>query len=209
LLITAGHGFGFVASASAAGLERVPWPAFAAQVALGGWLLFAEESPGHARSGASAAFALFVLGTMAALPPRLGRMLNDRQFVEKSSAEVTTTRGIFDVERCLPKTSTIYHSEIGVPGLVLPEARIVDLAGLMSRSIALERSRFDAYCARDRPAVVFLPHRNYAEQNREIVASACLRGYARVIGRSSSPLYVRNDLVNDFERCARDVARFR
>ncbi|HVR18457.1 MAG TPA: hypothetical protein VMS65_02130, partial [Polyangiaceae bacterium] len=108
-----------------------------------------------------------------------------------------------------PNVSTLYHSEIGVPGLVLPHARIVDLAGLMSRSIALDRPRFDAYCSRDRPEVVFLPHRNYAEQNREIAASACLRGYTRVIGRSSSPLYVRNDLAAAFDGCARDVARFR
>jgi hypothetical protein len=209
LALAVAHGFGIVASASSSPLERIPWQAFLAELVLAGWLVLSGEAKRGDGATGSVAFALFLLGIVVALPPRRAELANDRELVVKSSAEVTTTRGIFDVERCLPAAATVYHSEIGVPGLVLPRARIVDLAGLMSREIALERPPFDAYCSRDRPEAIFLPHRNYVEQNREIVASACLREYTRVVRRSSSPLYVRNDLVAAFGSCARDVAAFR
>jgi len=135
--------------------------------------------------------------------------LSDDDFVARSSAEVTTVRGLDDVARCLPGVHTLYHSEIGVPGLVLPNARIVDFAGLMSTDIALGRVRFDDLCLRDRPEAIFLPHKNYVRQNREVAESRCLGAYTEVVRRSSSPLYVRSDLVPRFLSCATDIAAWR
>jgi hypothetical protein len=208
LAFVAAHRFGLLATAHAASLERIAWPAFAVSLVLAGWLALSEETGGRGGARAEFALALYLLGLLAALPPRAGRLLDDRAFVERSSAEVTTTRGIFDVERCLPKDATVYHSEVGVPGIVLPGARIVDLAGLMSREIALGRPTFDALCGRERPQAIFLPHRNYVERNREVLASDCIAFYTRVVQRSSSPLYVRKDLARNFLGCARDVGRY-
>lgn len=118
------------------------------------------------------------------------------------TAEVTSFRGIFDVKRCLPELSTMYHSEVGVPGLLFPDARLVDLAGLQSESLFREPSTFDAACAADRPEALFLPHQNYASLNERIQTSKCLENYLRVVERSSSPLYVRADLAPRFLACA-------
>jgi hypothetical protein len=140
--------------------------------------------------------------------PARAALLSDRAFVARSSAEVTTTRGLYDVARCLPHVARVYHTEIGVVGLVLPRARVVDLAGLMSKRIALEHPPFDEYCLVDRPEVLFLPHKNYAELNREIERGACIRQYTQMTRRSSSPLYVRSDLAPRFLACASDIPRF-
>lgn len=199
---------GVVSTGRSPALDRVGWAAYLAHGAIAGWLWFSGELAEAKRPALLGAFSLFVLGVVAAQRPRWGPILSDRRFLEKSSAAVTTTRGIFDVERCLPSTKTLYHSEIGVPALVLPDARVVDLVGLMSRDIALEQPKFDTYCRRERPEVIFLPHKNYATLNQEIQASACLGDYTRMVRQSSSPLFVRNDLAPAFRDCARDVVQW-
>lgn len=190
-------------------LERVPVIAYVAQLALACCACFEAELTSQLRGAALPALAsLSLFMSVAGRPPRRGLLLNDEQFLARSSASVTTTRGIYDLARCLPLRN-LYHSEIGVPGLVLPRVRIVDLAGLMSEELALQHPAFDAYCGRDRPEALYLPHKTYIEQNREIAASVCLRSYTRVISRSASPLYVRNDLLVRFQSCARDAPRWR
>ncbi|HLV65472.1 MAG TPA: hypothetical protein VKY73_06655 [Polyangiaceae bacterium] len=159
-------------------------------------------------TGAWLVGALLVACGVSWLPPRVPRALADRGFVERAAQGVTTVRGLFDVEACLPSNIHVYHSEIGVPGVVLPAARITDLAGLMSNELTFERPRLDALCRRDRPEVLFLPHRVYAAANRELMQGECLRGYTRVVDASSSPLYVRSDLVAPFLACARTIWPF-
>jgi hypothetical protein len=124
----------------------------------------------------------------------------------QQASEVTTLRGLFDVERCLPRDVTVYHSEMGAPGLALPDARLVDLAGLLSIVPApADADGFERMCAADRPAAIFLPHKNYAEQQRAIRQSRCLTNYVRAVRRSSSPLHVRRDLWPSFRECATEV----
>ncbi len=208
MAIVAAYVAGVVSTTRSLPLERVGWMAYLAHFSIAGWLWFSDEVAEAGRPALFGAYLLFALGLIGAQLPRWGPILADRRFLEKSSRVVTTTRGIFDVERCLPNTKTLYHSEIGVPALVLPDARVVDLVGLMSKDIALERPSFDTYCRRERPEVIFLPHKNYAALNEEIGASACLRDYTRMVRQSSSPLHVRNDLAPAFRRCARDVAEW-
>lgn len=153
--------------------------------------------------------ALPVAGVLVATPMRMGPVLRDDDYLIRASAEVTSFRGLADVVRCMPGIRQVYHSEIGVVGLALPEARVLDLVGLMSPALALGHPPFDRYCLRDRPEAVFLPHRNYTALNREIVASACLRSYVRVVRLSSSPLYIRDDLAPAFLACARDTEPWR
>lgn len=155
-----------------------------------------------------ALLAVPLLALRFSVPCKWPHELSDRRFLARSSAEVTTVRGLDDVARCLPDVHTLYHSEIGVPGLVLPNARIVDFAGLMSKDIAFGHASFDELCLRDRPEAIFLPHKNYVRQNREVTESRCLRAYSEVVRRSSSPLYVRSDLAPRFLSCATSVARW-
>jgi hypothetical protein len=128
---------------------------------------------------------------------------SDTLLVEKAIDRFTTARGIRAVRACLPEPLTLYHSEIGIPGLLFPRSRVVDLAGLMDRELARGGVDLGARCQRDRPEVFFLPHRNYKRQRELILASTCLRDYRLVVEKSSSPLYIRNDLVDDFVACAR------
>jgi hypothetical protein len=197
---------GLISSSKSSALEEVRWPAYTAQLLLAGWLVFSRELVAAERPSSAIALVLFVAGVFTSFLPRNIALLRDREFLKRSSAMVTTTRGIFDIERCLPPTLTVFHSEIGVPGLVLPNARVVDLVGLMSREIAIERPLFETLCSRERPEAIFLPHRNYMKLNAE--ASACLANYTRMVRHSSSPLYVRKDLAPGFSRCSRDVARW-
>jgi hypothetical protein len=158
------------------------------------------------------ALALGVLPLVALLTsssPRWARFLSDEEYAWRSTSEVTSFRGLGDLVRCIPELRQLYHSEIGVVGVVLPKARIVDLVGLMSKEIAFSDPRFDDYCLRDLPEAIFLPHRNYAELNREIAGSSCIRRYTRVTNKSSSPLYVRSDLAGPFQACSVETARWR
>jgi hypothetical protein len=207
--LAAGYVCHVLASRDSDALERVLLPAYLAQVALAVCACFPEPlATALGRAQVPALGLLALLQSAACRPPRLGALYDDSQFLARSSAEVTTTRGLFELRRCVP-LRTVYHSEIGVPGLVLPNVRVVDLAGLMSKTLALEHPHFDVYCLSERPEAIFLPHKTYAEQNREILGSECLREYTRVIRESSSPLYVRSDLLPAFERCARDVEPWR
>lgn len=208
-VLAAGYALQLLPSRADGALEGLRASAYVTPAALAACACFERELTSHFRRFHLAAVAGLALAlSIAAHPPRRSAVLNDDQFLTRSIASVTTTRGLFDVARCLP-LHNLYHSEIGVPGLVLPGVRIVDLAGLMSEELALEHPPFDAYCSRDRPEALYLPHKTYAEQNREIAASRCLRDYTRVISQSSSPLYVRNDLASRFRSCAQDTARWR
>jgi hypothetical protein len=208
--IGVGYLTGFVESGSASALERVPATAYLAQLFLGVLLYgrVSESPPLSAQAVSFASSGALLVSTFFLRPPHAIRAeLDDRAFLRRASAEVTTTRGLFEVRRCLPNAQTLYHSEIGIPGLVLPDWRIVDLVGLMSKSLARGRPPFDDYCLRDRPAALFLPHKAYRALNAEIRASACLRGYTLAVRDSSSPLYIRNDLSAAFNQCRRDPWR--
>jgi hypothetical protein len=142
---------------------------------------------------------------LCAFPPRLPGPVSDLDYLQRYAADGTTLRGLWDVKACIPEPLHLYHSEIGVPGLVLANSKVTDLGGLMSRQATLAPRPFDEMCLGDRPEALFLPHRNYAALNREIASGRCLRGYTRVVDRSSSPLFIRSDLVSDFLACARTI----
>ncbi len=124
----------------------------------------------------------------------------DEALAEALAAEVSSWRGLEQLARCLGGRVHLYHSEIGVPGQRLPEARITDLGGLMSPELTLGGADFETICRRDRPEAIFLPHRNYRVLNAQIRAGSCISGYRRVTGRGSSPLFIRADKIAQF-RC--------
>lgn len=123
---------------------------------------------------------------------------DDDALVATLRNQVTSWRGAEQLQRCLPPDLHLFHSEIGVLGLMFPDAHITDLGGLMSPELTRGGGDLDALCRERRPDAFFLPHRNYRALNAGIAASHCLEGYTRVVEKSSSPLYLRDDLLDAY-----------
>jgi len=183
-------------------LTVLPWPVYVMVVV--GWSV-ALVWPGR---GVAVAACLLV-GTAAWIPPEDPELRSDADVMFRHNREVTTVRGVFDVARCLPAGSTVYHSEMGVPGLVLYRMSVIDQAGLLSRDVAMGGRPFQTRCAQERPEAIFLPHRNYRALNAEIADSACIRDYVRIVERSSSALHVRADLAEGFLQCGTEYREWR
>ena len=177
-------------------LAGIPWPAYAATIAAAALVFLV---PRRYLLGIP-----LLVGVVAWRPPHPVFVLSDDKMLRRHGSEVTTVRGVWDVHRCLPDAKAVYHSEMGVTGLVLADTRVVDLAGIVSRP-----EPFEEACARDRPEAIFLPHKNYEVLNARIAASACFADYRRAIDRSSSPLHIRADLYDDFMHCAAEAHRWR
>ena len=170
-----------------------------------GWMVLLLGARLHAGVAAALVAVPLAIGAVRGLPPVKLRMPTDEQLVARYVDSVTTVRGLRTVRACMPEPLHLYHTEIGVPGVWFPRSRITDMAGLMDVDIALHGMDFEARCRRDRPEVIFLPHRSYRSLRRQIAAGTCLRDYRRVVRDSSSPLYVREDLAPELLACARGV----
>lgn len=200
--LVAGYVGGWAPNAEGFFLTTIGWPAYAGVVL--GWVLLARWP-----SQGVVVAAAVGLGTAAWLPPTDVGLRPDPDVMHWHGRQVTTTRGVFDVARCLPEGSTVYHSEMGVPGLVLYRMRVVDLVGLLSRDVALRGPNFQERCAQERPEAIFLPHRNYRTLNERIQSSACFADYVRIVDKSSSALHVRADLAPRFLACGTEYKEWR
>lgn len=149
--------------------------------------------------------ALIVAPAVAALVawPRQLELPSDDAYLARQTSHVTVYRGLDTLRACFGDAIHVYHSEVGLPGRRFRRGKVTDLAGLLSPARVFGTTTFDAGCQADRPDAIFLPHRNYRDLNREIRASACLRGYDEVVRRSNSPLFVRRDRVEAYRACAR------
>ena len=195
-----------LAGGAGAGLAVGP---VSASVCLVYWALAAWTSLARACVAplqGSVAVALALLSAIAGRPPTRLAVPSDRQLIVQQAREVTTLRGLFAVERCLGPSPTVFHSELGATGVLLLDATVVDLAGILSVD-AVGPGAFERLCRRHRPQAIFLPHKGYAGLNAEAQRSPCFEGYVRVVERSSSPLHVRRDLAPGFLRCADQMRR--
>ena len=184
-------------------ISRAPLPLYLGYA--GGWAVLLFGARLHAGAAAALVAVPLALGAVRGLPPTAFGLPADEVLIARYIDGITTVRGLRTVRACIPEPLRMYHTEIGVPGVWFPRSTITDMAGLMDQDIALHGMDFDARCLRDRPEVVFLPHRNYKALRSQIAAGTCLRGYRKVVRESSSPLYVRSDLVPGFLECARGV----
>ncbi len=175
-------------------LKALPWPTYVAVVA-GAVVAFRWPTRGW-RVGLP-----LLAGTLAWLPLEAPAVRSDVEVLTRHNRELTTTRGVFDVARCLPPGSTVYHSEMGITGMVLYRMRVVDMVGLLSLDVAMGGLRFEERCAADRPEAIFLPHRSYRALNAEVTSAACFDDYVRIVDQSSSALHVRSDLATEFRSC--------
>ncbi len=140
---------------------------------------------------------LVVIGLVISQPKVTTTDLSDDGAVAGLRDMVSSWRGLKKAHTCLGSDLHVYHSEIGVPGHYF--SRITDLGGLMNTETHAG-TRFEEMCLRDQPDLLFLPHRNYRNLNKEILQGNCIKQYKRVVKRSSSPLYVRKDLLPQY-RC--------
>ena len=174
---------------------------YAAYVLAAGAMLWRGRWAAHVQHRGA---ALVIIGIVASQPSLPSQSLSDSASVARLRDLVTSWRGLERATDCLGTDLHVYHSEIGVPGFYF--ARVTDLGGLMNKE-AHQGVRFEEMCLRDRPELLFMPHRNYKELNAEIRRGACLRDYKRVIKRSSSPMFVRRDLVQEYRsspRCSQE-----
>ena len=180
-------------------IERVEPAHYVAYVG-GAWIaiLGAWWRPRLAAGGVLAAAAV-AMGI--AYPIRAPALPPDTTYLEAQLAQRSGFRDIGKVRACLGEEITLYHSEIGLPGVMFPEATITDLAALMTPDLVFGKTTFDELCAREAPEVIYLPHRVYDTLNDEILTSACIEEYTEVRGDSSSPLYIRNDLLSAYRSC--------
>ncbi len=188
--------------------EQIPWPAYAGAAIAGAAILLMSLLPVE-RRWRGIAIPVLALGLVGWLPPQDAEWRDDQEMVEVYASRVTTLRGIFDVARCLPDAQNVYHSEMGVAGVVLMRARVVDMVGLLSEEVALAKRPFQEYCSRDRPEAIFLPNPSYGELTHIVSSSRCLKGYTRMVRSSATPLFVRKDLADSFRACAKDIWRWR
>jgi hypothetical protein len=135
-----------------------------------------------------------VLGSFVSGPMSWPRLETDEVILLRQASPRTAFPGI---ERLRDKLAprVVYHTDMGAPGLLFPEAKVVDLDGLLNESIALHGARFDELCRADQPDAIYYPKPNYARLRQEILTSPCFLGYQAVTTPDEVVLYVRSDLV--------------
>jgi hypothetical protein len=106
--------------------------------------------------------------------------------------------GIEQLRGIAPKV--VYHTDMGAPGVLFPEAKVVDLDGLLNEDITLRGKPFEELCQADRPDAIYVPNEGYAQLRREILSSECLKGYRAVTSMKHAPLHIRKDLVRSYRR---------
>lgn len=134
----------------------------------------------------------------------------DMRIYENVGAHGRSLVGIDLIRRCFQEPMQLVHSELGIPGVLFPESRIIDYTGLANPSVVDREFDFERTCANDRPEFIFRPHWTHKRLNEQLSASPCLSSNYRaapLVRPSSAPLFVRNDLVDPFNTCPRATER--
>jgi 4-amino-4-deoxy-L-arabinose transferase-like glycosyltransferase len=106
----------------------------------------------------------------------------------------TVFRGIEQLRKRLdPKV--VYHTDMGAPGLLFPEAKVVDLDGLLNEDVTLRGARFEELCEADQPEAIYLPKAGYVQLRADMLASACFQNYEPVTPADGARLHIRKDLL--------------
>jgi hypothetical protein len=150
-----------------------------------------------------AAVAMMAALTLARIPRPMS-IANDHDIYQQVAATDSDLVGIEVIERCFPQPFQLSHSEVGAPGVMFLESRIIDSAGPANPKVARNQLDFEQICRDDRPEFIFRPHGSHKRLNQELSASPCVAtSYTQVTlpRRSACPLLVRNDLLEKFSAC--------
>jgi hypothetical protein len=137
--------------------------------------------------------AVFAVAAFRDYPLGKPRIRDDETILLKQIAPRRVFRGLARLRERVP-VRALFHTDMGAPGLLFPDARVVDLDGLLNEAITLRGVRFETLCREDRPEAIFVPNEAYPELRREVLESECLRKYRPVDDDPSSPLRVREDM---------------
>ena len=97
-------------------------------------------------------------------------------------------------ERLHPRV--LFHTDMGAPGVLFPEARVVDIDGLLNPAIALRHMSVEELCRRERPDVFYVPNAAYPSLRAAILGGRCIQDYRRVVPLDRfTTLHVRSDLL--------------
>jgi hypothetical protein len=149
-----------------------------------------------APSAALVGLCLLVGNALVYPLPRLA-LLDDETILLDQIRPRLVFRGLEQLRRTL-QPKAVFHTDIGAPGVLLPEARVVDLDGLLNEDITLRGASFDALCEADSPDAIFVPNDTYPELREEVLSSPCLERYRAVTDTDGSPLYIRGDLADTY-----------
>lgn len=139
------------------------------------------------------AAACLLVGAYLAYPIGELHFDDDDTIVLRQARRRAGFAGIERLRALAPKT--VYHTDMGAPGVLFLEARVVDLDGLLNEDITLRGARFEDLCQADRPDAVYVPYEGYQRLRQEVLSSACLSGYPAVAGGKSVQLRLREDVA--------------
>ena len=145
------------------------------------------------RLGAAVLRASFLAAAIVLHPVKHRQIETDRAILLRQIAPRRVFRGLARLHERIP-VRALFHTDMGAPGLLFPEARVVDLDGLLNEDITLRGAHFQELCAADRPEAIFLPNESYPELRDEVLTSECFKDYRSVDDDPSSPLRIRADL---------------
>lgn len=152
--------------------------------------------------GAATVLLIVVASVVASREPF--RVVEDDVIYASSATRDGDLVGIDTIRWCFEEPLRVTHSELGVPGVLFPESKVIDFAGLANPSIVDRSFDFESLCTSERPDFVFRPHRTHRKLNAELSTSRCLAEkytLARLPRPSACPLYVRNDHAERFDAC--------
>lgn len=164
---------------------------FPVLVAMGALLLAPRALPAVASGVAGLSL---LVGTALTYPIARLELRDDESILLAQIRRRLAFRGLEQLRRTLDP-AVVYHTDMGAPGVLLPEARVVDLDGLLNEDITLRGASFDELCEADDPEAIFVPNHTYPELREEVLTSACIEGYVAVTPMNGSPLFVRRDLA--------------
>ena len=198
-LIAAGVVYGWLPDDRGWVIGRVPTVLYVAAWAAG-LVLLIPGRPATALRGVGILGVALAAVVVGAPGPRwrVSKVPTDEALARGLIGQTSSWRGLEQLRHCLGSDLHIYHSEIGVPGVLLPDARITDLGGLMTPLLALQGGDVDMLCLGDQPDAIFLPQ-HYPSLKKALSEGDCLTGYTRVVERGGSPLFVRKDRLDEYQ----------
>jgi hypothetical protein len=144
--------------------------------------------------GALAIGLALLAGAALVYPIRSPAFADDETLLLREIRPRVVFRGLERLRALNPKI--VYHTDLGAPGVLFPESKVVDLDGLLNEDITLRHAHFQDLCAVDHPEAIFVPNQTlYPALRAEILSSRCIEDYRGVTPMEGSPLYLRKDLV--------------
>lgn len=145
---------------------------------------------------ALAVITCLLVGNTLIYPISTWKLEDDETILLRQIARRNVFKGLERLREGL-KPRVIYHTDMGAPGILFPESRVVDLDGLLNEDITLHGKHFEELCEADQPEAIFVPNPGYERLRDEILSGQCIGGYVAVT-EGSAPLHIRKDVLERY-----------